>query len=94
MPRGTRYVVLGRLTIRHGGLAVLPDEGGTWRLEVTRNYEKWLGKRVQVDGIRDGFDLLAVKHTQLADADQKKPAPRSRSRIWHIAMQIAGRIRR
>jgi hypothetical protein len=36
------------------------DDGGEWRLEVTRNYPKLLGRRVTVTGTRDGFDLIAV----------------------------------
>ena len=35
-------------------------DGGEWRLEVPKRHKHFLGTRVKVTGMRDGFDLLAV----------------------------------
>lgn len=63
MPRGTSHELTGILLEGDGCFPVLkvPD-GGEWRLECTKRWRHLLGQRVAVNGVRDGFDLLAVTH--------------------------------
>lgn len=66
MPLGTRHELIGLLLEHHGGLVLDVEDGGTWRLDVERGARRLLGQRVRVEGIRDGFDLLAVKRIDRA----------------------------
>lgn len=60
MPMGTRHAATGRLR-RAGCLWALDvDGGGTWRLDGAPGIDEWVGRRVTVEGVREGFDLLAV----------------------------------
>ena len=61
MPIGTRHEIVGLLLEDRSGLIVEVDGGGTWRLDAGRRARSLLGQRVKVVGVRDGFDLLAVK---------------------------------
>ena len=64
---------MGRRAFARGRLAVLAvDGGGTWRLDAGRHVGKWLGRRVEVSGIRDGIDLLAV--TSIRGEGEAEPA--------------------
>ena len=64
MPRGTTHVVVGRLANREGRWSLRVDGGGEWRLDLGwrqgRRARSLAGRRVHLDGIRDGFDLLHV----------------------------------
>lgn len=73
MPLGTRHVVCGRLRRDRAWLVLAVDGGGTWRLDADRRAEDWVGCRVEVSGIRDGFDLLAV--TAIRSEDDPASAP-------------------
>ncbi|MBX9846767.1 MAG: hypothetical protein K2Z80_33650 [Xanthobacteraceae bacterium] len=66
MPQGTRHVLTGLLLEHRGGLVLNVEDGGTWRLDVGRSARRLLGERVRVEGMRDGFDLLAVKRIDRA----------------------------
>lgn len=66
MPMGTRHEVVGMLLESRSGLVLEIDGGGTWRLEAGRRAKRLLGHRVQVVGVRDGFDLLAVERIDRA----------------------------
>jgi Protein of unknown function (DUF5818) len=66
MPLGTRHELIGVLLEHQGGLVLDVDDGGTWRLDAGRGARRLLGQRVRVEGIRDGFDLLAVKRIDRA----------------------------
>jgi hypothetical protein len=60
MPKGTRHDETG-LLLREGHFLVLQrDDGGRWRLDTARRVERLLGRRVRVQGMRSGFDLLDV----------------------------------
>lgn len=61
MPRGTRHQLIGLLLEHHGSLLLHVEDGGTWQLDVGRGARRLLGERARVEGIRDGFDLLAVE---------------------------------
>ena len=61
MPRGTTHEETGLLVEQAGGLALRRDDGGTWRLDAPWRSKRLAGKRVRIVGVRDGFDLLAVK---------------------------------
>ncbi|HEY6815852.1 MAG TPA: DUF5818 domain-containing protein [Croceibacterium sp.] len=67
MTRGTAFVVTGRL-LPGGTLPVLHvDGGGQWRLELPRRYRHLIGSRVEVEGVRDDFDILSVVQAKEAD---------------------------
>ena len=57
---GSRHDETGLLRWDRGGLILLRDEGGRWRLEVGHRVEKLVGQRVRGVGTRVAFDLLAV----------------------------------
>lgn len=62
MPRGTIYGEIGLLVRQGPALYLRLDGGGQWRLDsVPIRAWKWIGRRVTVEGERDGFDLLAVR---------------------------------
>lgn len=60
MPRGSRHIETGMLLEGRHGLVLRRDEGGEWRLDAPLRAQRLVGRRVRVDGVRDGFDLLAV----------------------------------
>lgn len=80
MPLGTRQHVRGLLLREGAWLIVAVDGGGRWRLDTVRRVDRWLGRRVEVSGVRDGFDLLAV--TTIRDEDDPPPRPRWWLRIF------------
>jgi hypothetical protein len=63
MPIGSRVCETGLLLREHGALVLARDDGGRWRLDAPATVAAMLGQRVRarVTGVRDGFDLLAVK---------------------------------
>ena len=61
MPKGTTHTELGVLLKNGRQLVLQRDGGGCWRLEAPRYAERLIGSRVEMSGIREGFDLLAVK---------------------------------
>lgn len=58
---GTTHEVVGVLLEHNGGFVLEVLGGGTWRLDAGWRARRFLGRKVCVTGIRDGFDLLAVK---------------------------------
>ncbi|MBY0305260.1 MAG: hypothetical protein K2W86_08960 [Sphingomonas sp.] len=66
MPLGTRHELIGLLLEDRGSLVLDVGHGGTWRLDAGRGARRLLGERVRVEGVRDGFDLLAVKRIDRA----------------------------
>lgn len=66
MPRGTRHDLTGLLLSRDSCPVLRMDDGGEWRLEITRRHRHLLGTRVQISGTRDGFDLIAVERIEPA----------------------------
>ena len=64
MPRGTHHDETG-LLLREGQFLVLQrDDGGRWRLEAGARADALLGRRVRVEGTRNGFDLLDVRRIE------------------------------
>lgn len=65
MPIGTHHTETGWLNEHNGQLVLRVDGGGRWRLDVglilSWQARRLLGKRVRVEGVRDGFDLLVVR---------------------------------
>lgn len=74
MPLGTRHHVRGLLLREGAWLIVAVDGGGRWRLDTVRRVGRWLGRRVEISGVRDGFDLLAV--TSIRGEHDPPPRPR------------------
>lgn len=60
MPIGSKHDETGLLLKDAHNLVLDRDAGGCWRLDSTRKALRLVGRRVRVQGIRDGFDLLAV----------------------------------
>ncbi len=60
VPRGSRHVETGLLLQGKPWLVLRRDDGGEWRLDAPARAYRLVGQRVRVDGVRDGFDLLAV----------------------------------
>lgn len=58
--------MIGLLLEHRGALVLDVEDGGTWRLDAGRSARRLVGQRVRVEGIRDGFDLLAVKRIDRA----------------------------
>lgn len=61
MPIGTQHEIVGVLRRGREGLVVKVAEGGIWRLDAGWLAGRLIGHRVRIIGIRDGFDLLAVR---------------------------------
>lgn len=60
MPLGARHVEEGWIDVEPGGIVLRLDGGGRWRLDGPAELRRLVGRRVVVEGERDGFDLLAV----------------------------------
>lgn len=78
MPRGSRHIETGLLFERNHGIVLRRDDGGEWRLDAPRKARRLLGRRVRIDGVRDGFDLLAV--TAIQPVNGHGPAPETTAR--------------
>lgn len=65
MPQETRHELVGRLCEVEGRISMIPDDGGEWRLDVgfllSGPARRLAGTWVRVVGVRDGFDVLAVR---------------------------------
>jgi len=59
--RGTKHTLEGVVRRENGYLVLDTGGGGKWRLEGIWRPNKYLGKAVVIEGVRDGFDLLYVK---------------------------------
>ena len=60
MPRGSFHIETGLLLRQRGRLILLREDGGIWRLSADAEADQLLGRRVRLEGIRIGFDLLDV----------------------------------
>ena len=72
MPRGIRHTLTGTLRYTRLGYALDMDDGGVWRLDVGWGWKarRNIDRRVTVEGLRSGFDLLDVHRLQVSgDAD-------------------------
>lgn len=74
MPRGSVVEVVGRLAVDRGRWSLRPDGGGEWRLDLGWRSQqpllRLIGRRSRVVGIRDGFDVLAVRSAEAADPSE------------------------
>ena len=83
MPRGTRHVVVGTLRMTRLGPVVKMAGGGRWQVDIQGRWRRHLGRRVRVEGVRTGFDLLAVERMIVEEEDSAVPAPPGRGwRRW------------
>lgn len=60
MPIGAFHREQGLLVRQRGRLVLARDDGGRWRLELDDIPETLIGERVQVEGVRSGFDIIEV----------------------------------
>lgn len=65
MPKGSRHDEQGLLLSDRGRLVLRRDDGGHWRLQADWNAYRMVGRRVRVEGVRCGFDLLDVERISL-----------------------------
>ncbi|HWU94729.1 MAG TPA: DUF5818 domain-containing protein [Sphingomonas sp.] len=64
MPLGVALSLEGFLLDDGRHLYLRMDDGGGWRIEAGRSARKLLGRRVRVEGTRDGFDLVVAKRVK------------------------------
>jgi hypothetical protein len=57
---GTRHRVEGLLESSARGLVLRMDGGGIWALDTDASAEPHVRQRVTVEGVRSGFDRIAV----------------------------------
>lgn len=69
MPMGTRHRLEGLLLNSKRGLVLQMDDGGVWALDHDRHATKLIGLRVNVEGIRSGFNRIDVDWIGRADRD-------------------------
>ncbi len=62
MSLGSRHSEVGLLLRESDWLILQRDDGGRWRLDAEVGAERLLGRRVRVEAVRSGFDLLDVRH--------------------------------
>lgn len=62
MPRGTRHTLAGTLRWTRLGYSLEIEGGGAWRLDISPFWRvrRYIDRRITVEGIRSGFDLLDV----------------------------------
>lgn len=87
MPRGSRHCETGLLLRGDLGLVLRLDGGGEWQLEAPGKAERYIGQRVRIEGIRDGFDLLAVTKLEPFERTRRDSAPKG-SLLKRIAQAI------
>jgi Protein of unknown function (DUF5818) len=61
MPRGTVHLIDGLMLTGRPYPLLRPDTGGIWRLDLPPKFHSLIGRRVRVEGIRFGFDMLDVR---------------------------------
>ena len=70
MPNGTFHTIKGILAWTHEGYNLFLDGGGNWILEFGwrdfRRAKKHLGQRMEVEGMRIGFNVLDVRRMKKA----------------------------
>lgn len=87
MPQGSRHCETGLLLRGDLGLVLRLDDGGEWQLDAPGRARRYIGQRVRIEGIRDGFNLLAV--TKLEPFEQtRRDSPLESSLLKRIAQAI------
>jgi hypothetical protein len=61
MPLGVDLNLEGLFLEDGRHLFLRTDDGGGWRIEADWSARKLLGRRVRIEGRRDGFDLVTAK---------------------------------
>ena len=87
MPQGSRHRLTGLLLEGAHDPVLRVDDGGEWQLDLDRSDLVLLGRRVVVDGVRSGFDLLAVERIWLHGT----PEPPQRVSLWMRLNRRLGR---
>jgi hypothetical protein len=64
MPLGTTHTAEGLLLRVRGTLVLQLDGGGRWRLAADADVYERVGRRVRIEGVRRGFDLLEVRSVE------------------------------
>lgn len=61
MPRERPITLEGMLLLDGRQLILQTPDGGQWRLLAVGRYDRLLGRRVRVEGARQGHDVAAVE---------------------------------
>lgn len=61
MPRERSITLEGLLLLDGRQLVLRMSDGGQWRLLALGRHDRLLGRRVRVEGARDGHDLIAAE---------------------------------
>lgn len=64
MPLGVDLNLEGLLLEDGRHLYLRTDDGGGWRIEAGWRARRLLGRRVRIEGRRDGFDLVTAKRIE------------------------------
>jgi len=86
MPRGTQHVLTGTLCWTRRGYALRMDDGGQWRLDLPGPADRHIDRRVTLERIRSGFDLLDVHRIGLGDRLPPRRATRLRTAIAKLML--------
>lgn len=70
MPLGVALSLEGLLLEDGRHLYLRMDDGGGWRIEAGWSARKLVGRRVRIEGTRDGFDLVAAKRVVLVSGTE------------------------
>lgn len=66
MPRERPVTLEGLLLLDGRQLILQMLDGGQWRLLASGRHERLLGRRVRVEGVRQGHDIVAAERIELA----------------------------
>lgn len=84
MPRGSEHILTGTLCWTPRGYALQMDDGGQWSLDLKGRADRYIDRRVTVEGTRSGFDLLDVHRIGLGDRLPPRRAVRLRIAITKL----------
>lgn len=82
MPIGTAHQLSGVLLRSNDQLVLRVDDGGCWRLSADLSARRLLGSRVDVVGVRAGFDLIDVERI----GRHGEPLTRLRRTWWQLLL--------
>jgi len=74
-------VETGILRPNRQGYSLELEGGGSWQLDVSGSAKSYAGRRVTVEGIRSGFNLIDVHDIRLAGASRRNRRPSMWERI-------------
>lgn len=83
--------MVGMLRASHFGFELRVDGGGQWEVYETQTVRKLLGHRVELEGIRVGFNTLEAMSVTPLDIKDLPEKCRKKWRIWNPGFETSGR---